>query len=182
VETDYPWDGKIVLKPQVDQTAKFYLRLRIPGWCHGATVAVNGENVSEPTTDRGYVVAGRGWKGGDVVELNLPMPMQRIAANPNVQADTGQLAIQRGPLVYRLEACDQSVSLSALFLPQNAELRARWREDLLGRVVVVMVVGLAATPPNWNGAKSCTSPSQPSPPWRSPRFPITPGTTASRGR
>ncbi len=58
VETDYPWDGKVVLKPHVDQTSKFDLCLRIPGWCHGATVAVNGENVSEPTTDRGYIVVG----------------------------------------------------------------------------------------------------------------------------
>ena len=151
VETDYPWDGKVVLEPYVDQTSKFDLRLRIPGWCHGATVSVNGENVSEPTTDRGYIVVGREWKGGDVVELNLPMPVQRMAANPNVQADTGQLAIQRGPLVYCLEACDQSVPLSALFLPQNAELRARWREDLLGRVVVV--VGLAATAPELEWSK-----------------------------
>ena len=47
VETDYPWDGKLVLKPQVDQAVKFDLRLRVPGWCQGATVAVNGENVSE---------------------------------------------------------------------------------------------------------------------------------------
>jgi uncharacterized protein len=151
VETDYPWDGKVVLKPQVDQTPKFDLRLRIPGWCHGATVAVNGENVSEPTTDRGYIVVGREWKGGGVVELNLPMPVQRIAANPNVQADAGRLAIQRGPLVYCLEACDQSVPLSALFLPQNAELRAHLRADLLGRVVVV--VGLAATAPELEWSK-----------------------------
>ena len=39
-ETDYPWDGKVVLRPQVEQAAKFDLRLRVPGWCQGATVAV----------------------------------------------------------------------------------------------------------------------------------------------
>ena len=37
VATEYPWDGKVVLKPQVDQTTKFELRLRVPGWCQGAT-------------------------------------------------------------------------------------------------------------------------------------------------
>ena len=51
VETDYPWDGKVVLKPQVDQTAKFDLRLRVPGWCHGATVVGQRRAVS-PANDR----------------------------------------------------------------------------------------------------------------------------------
>jgi uncharacterized protein len=152
VETNYPWDGKVVLKPQVDQTSKFDLRLRVPGWCHGATVTVNGESVSEPTTDRGYIIVGREWKGGDVVELNLPMPVQRIAANPNVQADTGQLAIQRGPLVYCLEACDQGKPLAYLVLPRGAELKAEKAKELLGGVVVVK--GLAETAPeqDWTNA------------------------------
>ena len=54
VTTDYPWDGKVVLKPRVERTAKFELRLRVPGWCEGATVAVGGEKVAQPTIDRGY--------------------------------------------------------------------------------------------------------------------------------
>ncbi|MGO8897002.1 MAG: hypothetical protein ACLQU5_01430 [Isosphaeraceae bacterium] len=53
-------------------------------------------------------------------------------------------------------------------LPQNAELRARWRHDLSGRVVVV--VGLAATAPELEWSKVLYCPSQPSRPWRSPRF------------
>ena len=122
--TDYPWDGKVVLKPQVDQTSKFDLRLRVPGWCQGATVSVNGEQVSRAHDRPRLYRVGREWKDGDVVELNLPMPVQRIAANPNVKADTGQLAIQRGPLVYCLEACDQGEPLASLYLPRDAELKA----------------------------------------------------------
>ncbi len=152
VETDYPWDGKVVLKPHLEQTAKFDLRLRIPGWCHGATVAVNGRNVSEPTTDRGYIVVGREWKGGDVVELNLPMPVQKIAANPNVQADAGRLAIQRGPLVYCLEACDQAEPLANLVLPRGAELKAEKAKDLLGGVVVVKGCAETAPEQDWTNA------------------------------
>ena len=51
VETEYPWDGKIVLKPQVDQTAKFELRLRIPGWCQGA--ASGGQRRERLQADHG---------------------------------------------------------------------------------------------------------------------------------
>ena len=145
VETEYPWDGKVILKPQVDQTSKFELRLRIPGWCQGATLAVDGETIAHPATDRGYLVVGREWKSGDVVELSLPMPVQRIAANPHVLADTGLLAIQRGPLVYCLEACDQSEPLANLVLPRGAELKAQKVDNLLGGVVVVQ--GFAETAP-----------------------------------
>jgi uncharacterized protein len=151
VATDYPWDGKVSFKPHVDKPTKFDLRLRMPGWCQGATVSVNGEAVSRPTIDRGYIVVDREWKDGDTVELDLPMPVRRIAANPNVKDDQGLLAVQRGPLVYCLEACDQDASLASLYLPRNAELKAEKRSDLLGGVVVVK--GLAETAPEqaWSG-------------------------------
>ena len=56
-----------------------------------------------------------------------------MAANPNVKADAGQLAIQRGPLVYCLEACDQGESLASLYLPPSAELKADEGQGLARR-------------------------------------------------
>ena len=114
VTTNYPWDGSVTLKPKIEQSARFELRLRVPGWCQGATVSVNGDSVAHPTVERGYIVLGREWKSGDAVVLNLPMPVERVAANPRVKDDLGLLAIQRGPLVYCLEACDQGEPLEAL--------------------------------------------------------------------
>jgi DUF1680 family protein len=51
--------------------------------------------------ERGYIEIDlvQPWRNGDLVRLNLDMPVERIAANPNLQADQGLLAIQRGPLV-----------------------------------------------------------------------------------
>jgi DUF1680 family protein len=151
VESDYPWDGKVVLKPQVEQTTRFDLHLRIPGWCKSAKVYVNHEPIAHPKIDRGYFVLEREWKNGDVVELNLPMPVERIAANPSVKDDIGQLAIQRGPLVYCLEACDQVESLDSIHLPRDSELKAETAQDLLGGIVVVK--GFAETVPEqeWTG-------------------------------
>jgi hypothetical protein len=96
------------------------------------------------------MVVTREWKGGDYVELMMPMPVQRIAANPNVQANLGQLAIQRGPLVYCLEACDQNESLANLVLPRGAELRAEMANDLLGRVVVLKGFAETDPEPDWS--------------------------------
>jgi DUF1680 family protein len=149
VQTDYPWDGKVILKPELEQPTKFGLRLRIPGWCQGAGVSVNGQAVLEPKVDRGYFVLEREWKRGDAVELSLPMPAQRIEANPRVKANVGQLAIQRGPLVYCLEACDQSGPIDSLYLPREAELTAEKRSDLLGGVVIVKGLANESAESDW---------------------------------
>ena len=50
--TQYPFDEQIRFEIRIDgrkvKTAEFPLRLRIPGWCEGATVAVNGQAVASP--------------------------------------------------------------------------------------------------------------------------------------
>ena len=43
----------------------------------------------QPAIERGYLVLDREWKDGDAVELNLPMPVQRIAANPEREGRPG---------------------------------------------------------------------------------------------
>ncbi|MFO0907441.1 MAG: glycoside hydrolase family 127 protein [Isosphaeraceae bacterium] len=151
VTTDYPWDGRVTVQPNVASPARFDLRLRVPGWCRGATVAVNGEPLASPRIDRGYFVLSREWKPGDTVVLDLPMPVDRIAANPNVKADTGLVALQRGPIVYCLEACDQPEPIDALYLPAGAGLTSEPRGDLLGGVVVVKARAESAAPPEWTG-------------------------------
>jgi DUF1680 family protein len=137
VATDYPWDGAVVLRPHLARPVKLELHLRVPGWCQGATVSVNRQILSRPRVERGYFVLERIWRNGDVVKLNLPMPVQRLAANPKVKDDLGQLALQRGPLVYCFEACDQAEPLSSLYLPAAIPLETEKQAKLLGGVVVV---------------------------------------------
>jgi len=151
VTTDYPWDGAVKMVLQGSLPARFGLRLRVPGWCSGAGVQVNGKAVARPKVERGYLVLERTWRPDDVVDLNLPMPVQRIEAHPRVKEDGGRLAIQRGPLVYCLEACDQTVPLSRLALPPAAPLRAVKRPKLLGGVVVLKGTGEAASEEDWTG-------------------------------
>jgi len=151
VTTDYPWDGKVTLRPQLGVPAEFELRLRVPGWCDGAGASVNGQGVSNLVMERGYLVLARQWRQGDAVELNLPMPVQRIAANPRAKDDLNCLALQRGPLVYCLEQCDQSEPLAGLVLPAGAEVRAESAPGLLGGVVVLKGNAEAAPEPEWEG-------------------------------
>ena len=149
VRTEYPWDGKVALEVIPAERAKFSLRLRVPGWCRDASLAVNRRTVKTPVIERGYLVLDREWNPGDRVELNLPMPIQRVAANPQVKADHGLLAIQRGPIVYCLEQCDQADPLSGFWLPLEAELKAAREPGLLGGVVTITGQARIASEQKW---------------------------------
>jgi DUF1680 family protein len=121
----------------------------VPGWCRNASVAVNRREMKATVVVRGYLVLDREWKRGDRVELDLPMPIDRVAANPQVKADQGLLAIQRGPLVYCLEQCDQAAPLAALWLPPEAQLQAAREPALLGGVVAISGEARAASDQPW---------------------------------
>jgi DUF1680 family protein len=159
VTTDYPWDGKVVLELAPAAPAKFALRLRVPGWCQNANVEVNRQVSQVTVAQRGYLVLDREWKRGDRVELNLPMPVQRVATNPQVKADQGLLAIQRGPIVYCLEQCDQTEPLAALWLPLDAPLKAAREPGLLGGVVTIK--GEAKVTPDQKWGRSLYQPAPP---------------------
>jgi DUF1680 family protein len=159
VTTEYPWDGKVALELTPAARAKFSLRLRVPGWCQNTSVKVNRRAVKTPVIERGYLVLDREWKRGDRVELTLPMPVERVAANPHVKADEGLLAIQRGPIVYCLEQCDQAEPLAALWLSAGAELKAAREPGLLGGVVTI--TGEARSVPEQPWRRSLYQPAAP---------------------
>ena len=85
----------------------------------------------------GYVRIRRNWKRGDTIHLTLPMPARRIVAHAGVKDDAGKAAMQRGPLVYAVEAIDNGGTRSIWSIPRTAALRARFRADLLNGVEVI---------------------------------------------
>ncbi len=158
--TRYPWEGSVTLTVEPERASEFDLCLRIPGWARGRpmpsdlyrfddpapvewSVTVNGEAVDAKALDKGYVRIARTWQPGDVVELRLPMPVRRVYAHENVTFNRGRVALMRGPVVYCLEGVDHDFSVLDMRLPDDSELRAEHRPDLLGGVTVVRGQGLA---------------------------------------
>jgi len=137
-QTNFPWNETIELSVSPENPGEFTLAVRIPGWCEGASVHVNGQPISiEDALHNGYVMIKRVWKAGDVVRIVLPMPVERIHANPNVRVNAGKVALQRGPVVYCLEQADNGAILPDISLPEYAELEARFEPDFLGGVTVI---------------------------------------------
>ena len=152
-ETDYPWQGKVKIRVSPDQPMDLTLRVRIPGWSRGEAMpsdlyrftpsaddvpklAVNGKAASL-NLEKGFASIKRRWQKGDVVELDLPMPIRRVLSHEGVTEDRGRAAIQRGPVVYCLEAVDNDGPVKGLRLPLEAELRYEFKPDLLRGVTVI---------------------------------------------
>jgi uncharacterized protein len=152
--TKYPWDGAVKMTVSPDKTGPLTINVRIPGWARNEVVSgdlyqyadkpagqptlkVNGRPVAMKL-DKGYVALKRTWKAGDIVELNLPMPVRRVRSNELVAANKGRVAIERGPIVYTAEWADNpNGKVRNLMLPDSAALTTEFRPGLLKGVTVV---------------------------------------------
>jgi DUF1680 family protein len=152
-ETRYPWDGHVSLRVAPEKPAAFEVRVRIPGWARGRPVPsdlyrylevtgpayelrVNGSPVTASLSE-GYAVLARSWKPGDVITLDLPMPVRRVLADDRIADDRGRTALERGPLVYAVEGLDNDGSVLDLSVSDQALLKPEERPDLLGGITVL---------------------------------------------
>lgn len=130
-QSNYPWDGDILLSIDTEQPQEFELALRIPDWSVEFDVSLNGEKLAPAQTevDSGYLKIRRVWSNSDQLRLLLSMPVQRVYSDPRVRANAGKTAIQRGPLVYCLEEADNGANLHQLLLPADREIALERRAD-----------------------------------------------------
>lgn len=152
-KTGYPWDGKVAITVDPDKQKNFTLFVRIPGWARNqpvpsdlyrfiissddkVTLKVNGEEVPSEL-EKGFAVVGRTWQSGDIVELDLPMPIRRVWSHQKVAENNGKIALQRGPIVYCAEGVDNQGFVSNLVLEDDVSLESEMREDLLKGITVI---------------------------------------------
>ncbi|RKX35037.1 MAG: glycoside hydrolase family 127 protein [Verrucomicrobia bacterium] len=157
--TDYPWKGTISLTVSPTEPKPFAVHLRIPGWCRKFRLSVNGRVVRKPAIRRGYASLQRTWKAGDLIELSLKMPVERVEAHPSVRENCGMVALQRGPIVYCLESIDNGKDLADLSLPDQAKLRVSNRKVADVRIAAIEAVGRRRDRGGWSGTLYRSDPS-----------------------
>jgi len=143
-KTDYPWDGRVrVTFEDVVGDKAFALRLRIPAWTKGASIRINGKPFARDgdveCRPGSYAAMHRVWRQGDVIELDLPMPVRMLVANPRVKPIRNHVAMKRDPVVYCLESTDvpEGVDIADVRMPINAQWTTRHESDLLGGVTAL---------------------------------------------
>jgi len=152
-ETRYPWEGKVQIAITPDRASEFIVYVRIPGWARSEPVPSNLYSFLEPQEEkldlkvnseiqalemeRGFARIHRRWERGDLIELTLPMPVQRITAQEKVKDNQGKVALQRGPLVYCLEGEDNDGHVLDRSLSDELGFEVEFRPDLLGGLEVI---------------------------------------------
>jgi DUF1680 family protein len=154
----YPWSGAISVAVDPETPATFDVKLRIPDWAKGGTVAVNGETIPLAAA-HGYATIRRSWSQGDVVVLTLPMPPERLYAHPRVRMDVGRTALRRGPLIYCVEETDNpGAPVQTLELPRGSPIENRWHQDLFDGIMTLTAPARRLAPGDAEGALYSTEP------------------------
>ncbi len=157
--TAYPWEGDVIFSVNPENTGKWALKIRIPGWAEGKPVPsdlysfadkekdgwavyVNGKRYDAPIED-GYAVISRKWSKGDEVRLSLPMKVKAIKANANVADNAGKRAYERGPVVYCLEGADQAdAHVFNKYIPEGAAFSVKMMPDSLGGIAMLSATAM----------------------------------------
>ncbi|PPV04877.1 hypothetical protein XBLMG947_3914 [Xanthomonas bromi] len=138
--TDYPWDGRVEIAIVADRPFTTTLALRLPDWCVGPTLSLDGAPLAFDAR-RGYAAVAREWQPGQRLVLELPMPVRRVSSHALLRQTAGKVAVQRGPLVYCVEQVDNGSELHHLALPRAAEFSLLPGEGVLAGMTLIEVDG-----------------------------------------
>ena len=138
-ETEYPWNGRIRITLEECSGDSLTVKLRIPGWARKYSVRVNQQLIENPVVNDGYLELERSWSPGDIVDIDLPMEVRLLEANPLVEETLNQLAVMRGPIVYCLESPDLpgNVDILDVSISEEEHILARFDSRTLGGVVIL---------------------------------------------
>jgi hypothetical protein len=144
-KTEYPWKPAVSIEVNPASETEFTVYVRVPNRRTSElykevpevqglkSISVNGGAV-EPAIVNGYAVIRRMWKKGDRIDLELPMAIQKVVADPKVAADSGRVALRYGPLLYNVEAADNGSIAGRI---GAGPLRLEWANGLLGGVMTI---------------------------------------------
>ncbi|MFP5115403.1 beta-L-arabinofuranosidase domain-containing protein [Bacillaceae bacterium C204] len=96
VDSQYPFNEKIIMSVEPAKKVTFPIKLRIPQWCTTPIIKVNGQLIELAKAVKGYVTITREWNKGDRIELELAMEIQLDYRGHHA------VGVNRGPLVYAL--------------------------------------------------------------------------------
>ena len=150
-ETKYPWEGNIKFKISTKKTVDFTFKIRVPGWAQNQPVPsdlysyideqdnqvrlfINNEPAPIESSN-GFITITKRWKDGDVVELVLPMAVNKVIPNENVKEIAGKIAIERGPIVYCAEQVDNPDGVLSKTISADTRFKLNFDSNTLEGVV-----------------------------------------------
>jgi uncharacterized protein len=103
-ETEYPFNGNVKLTIGTEESVRFPIEIRIPGWA--GSVTINYKNKAVVAKGGSHFRMDEKWKKGDQITLEIPMEF-RIEKRYN-----NALSLLRGPLYFSLRIAKEYKSVS----------------------------------------------------------------------
>lgn len=140
VHSSYPWDGDFEIEIRTPTPVIFGLHVRIPGWCPNLEIHAP-DSYPDASYEGGYAVIEREWNDGDRLKFSAQLQPTWLRSSPKVMANTGRVALKRGPLVYCLEEADLGTQVSRFIVDRSTEPVVEFEPSLLGGVTSLTVDG-----------------------------------------
>jgi DUF1680 family protein len=114
--TKFPDEERITFTIDNAPAKEIALKMRVPYWAtQGVTVNVNNQPVQVTATLSSYIELGRSWKSGDVITVDIPMPLH-INTTPD---DKQVQAAMYGPLVLAILQGTEGLTASMIYLGEG---------------------------------------------------------------
>lgn len=120
--TRYPFEEQVQFTLGMQQPVQFPFYLRVPGWCKGASVKLNGKEVNLNAAGGSYIRLEQEWKNGDQVVLSLPMSLTARTW----QVNQNSVSVNYGPLTFSLKIAEDYKKISST---ASAIGDSKWQKD-----------------------------------------------------
>ncbi|NJK95162.1 MAG: glycoside hydrolase family 127 protein [Bacteroidales bacterium] len=151
--TQYPWDGDVII--EVNSTSPFngQIMLRIPSWVNNSpvwgnlynylpqnispvSIKLNGEIQNVQPDETGYVILSPK-ENRSKITIHFPMEIRQVVALDSISHLKGKVALQRGPMLYCFEQQDNNQDLSSLTIKNTGSLETQDKTFSFGETRVI---------------------------------------------
>lgn len=137
-ESQFPWNGNVIITLNIKSNQDFSLFLRIPAWSNETVLKINNEKYQDGLAPGKYAEISRNWSDGDIIEIRFAMTPRLETSDPQIKNNRNRVAISNGPLIYCLEEKDNpDINIFKELISKNQELKVRFNSELLGGINII---------------------------------------------
>jgi uncharacterized protein len=145
IDSEFPWSGHASVTLTSSPPVEFILNLRVPSWAHDVNISIDGTEIVKKHDWGVYLPIKHEWNSGNKIDVEFGMPAEFLLPDPHVRTNRGRVAITRGPIVYAIEAADNTwYKYGNLAIDIPGQLQSMHEPEKLGGVMTVHGTGSSA--------------------------------------
>lgn len=122
-KTNYPFEEDIHITIHTAAANHFPVYVRIPGWCNGAELFINGKKMENELESGTYTRIEKTWNNNDVIVLKLPMKIHVTKWTKNKNS----VSVNYGPLTFSLKINEDYKKINSV---ETAIKDSKWQKNV----------------------------------------------------